>query len=292
MRMNVGCRELLVVDPVQGRVPAWVMYPTRAEGVEAVAFGAYRVEVVWEAPVEGVGLPVVVVSHGNNGSPWAYRGLAMHLASAGFVVVLVEHVGNSWRDGSLAGTRANLEARPRHLRGAVDAVVGDGALGRVVDEGRVAVVGHSMGACAALTAAGGRPAVLPHEARAGEAREAVVEADGRVRALVLLAPAAVWLAGPGALAGVGVPVLMLSGARDEVTPALHAEVVLRGVGREARVESRVVAGAGHFSFQSPFPPEMCRPGFAPAVDPPGFDRAAFAPVLAGEVEAFLRRVLG
>jgi hypothetical protein len=36
---------------------------------------------------------------------------------------------------------------------------------------------------------------------------------------------------------------------------------------------------------------MAGPTFAPAQDPPGFDRVAFHATLAAEVEAFLRRTL-
>jgi hypothetical protein len=83
---------------------------------------------------------------------------------------------------------------------------------------------------------------------------------------------------------------MYSGARDEITPAFHAEVVTTGV-REGLVDHRIIAGAGHFSFQTPFPPEMVTPAFAPPHDPPGFDRAAFEPALNAEIEAFLRKAL-
>jgi len=36
---------------------------------------------------------------------------------------------------------------------------------------------------------------------------------------------------------------------------------------------------------------MTGPLFPPSQDPPGFDRAAYLPVLCGEVHAFLRGVL-
>ena len=53
----------------------------------------------------------------------------------------------------------------------------------------------------------------------------------------------------------------------------------------------MVPNAGHFSFLAPFPPAMVRPGFLPAEDPPGFDRARFHAELGPEIERFLRRVL-
>lgn len=289
--MTAGCRTLDVFDTEQGaRVPAWVLYPTQApERTERL--GPYSIDVATDAPVEGERLPVVLVSHGNNGSPWTYRGLAAHLARAGYVVALLEHPGNSRSDGSLAGTAANLANRPRHVRLVLDAVFQDEALrGRLSPDG-AAVIGHSIGAYTALAVAGGQPSTLPHESPDGQPRSVPVTRDPRVRALVLLAPASGWYMGEGALAGVDLPILVRTGELDEITPAFHADIVVRGAGNPRLVDHQVVRGAGHFSFQSPFPPEMTRPEFPPSQDPPGFDRAAYQPVLHGEILAFLRGAL-
>jgi predicted dienelactone hydrolase len=116
--------------------------------------------------------------------------------------------------------------------------------------------------------------------------------DPRVRALVLLAPASVWFMAEGALADVDLPILMRIGERDEHTPAFHAEIILKGVPHPERIDHRVVPNAGHFSFQSPFPPAMTRPEFPPSQDPSGFDRAAYQPVLHAEILTFLRASLG
>lgn len=290
--MFAGCRALDVADVVQGaRVPTWVLYPTRApEQVER--FGPYSLAVATGAPAAGEGLPLVVISHGNNGSPWTYRGMAAHLARAGFVVALPEHPGNSRSDGSLAGTAANLENRPRHVRLVLDALFADEHLGPRLSRSGAGVIGHSIGAYTALAVAGGRPSAFPHEVPDGQARAVPVARDPRVRALVLLAPASPWFMAEGALAGVDVPILMRTGELDAHTPAMHAEIVLRGLPDPRRVDHRVVPGAGHFSFQSPFPPAMTRPEFPPSQDPPGFDRLGFQPVLHAEILAFLRASLG
>jgi predicted dienelactone hydrolase len=288
--MTIGCRALDVVDAVQGaRVPVWVLYPARAPE-RREHFGPYPLAVAIDAPVEGEGLPLVVISHGNNGSPWTHRGLAVHLARAGFVVALLEHPGNSRSDGSLAGTAANLENRPRHVRVVLDAVFADERLGKRLASA-VGVIGHSIGGYTALAVAGGRPSTLPHEVPDGQARAIPVVRDPRVRALVLLAPASVWFLPEGALADVELPILMRTAEHDAHAPVMHAEIILRGVADRRRIDHRVVPGAGHFSFQSPFPPAMTRPEFPPSQDPAGFDRVAFQPVLHAEIEAFLRASL-
>jgi hypothetical protein len=95
----------------------------------------------------------------------------------------------------------------------------------------------------------------------------------------------------GALREIDVPIWMLTGELDEDTPAFMAEVVKHGVRDPERIEHRVIANAGHFSFVTPFPAEMVRPEFPPSQDPAGFDRVAFQPVLHEGVLAFFNRTL-
>lgn len=287
----MGCRTVDVTDAVQGaQVPLWLLYPARApERVER--FGAYPLSVALDAAVEGERLPLVVISHGTGGSPWVYRDLAAHLARSGFVVALLAHPGNTRNDDGLAGTPANLENRPRHVRLVIDAAFADAVLGGRLALDGVGVIGHSLGGYTALAVAGGRPVALPNQTPDGRAHPVTVVPDARVRALVLLAPATPWLMGPGALADVALPILMFTGDQDPHAPPGYADIVVRGVPDPARIEHHIIANAGHFSFLSPFPPPMTRPDFPPSQDPPGFDRAAFLPVLCGEVRTFLRREL-
>jgi predicted dienelactone hydrolase len=113
--------------------------------------------------------------------------------------------------------------------------------------------------------------------------------DPRVSALVLLAPAVAWFHAPGALDAVQVPVLMLAGEQDTVTPPPHhADRVARQLPRQDLLDYRTVAGAGHFSFLSVFPREMQQPHFAPSQDPPGFDRGIFQALLQKEIVKFVR----
>ena len=86
--------------------------------------------------------------------------------------------------------------------------------------------------------------------------------------------------------------LLRSGAEDLLAPpSVHASIVERGLPHPELLDPARVPNAGHFSFQSPFPPEMTRLDFPPSQDPPGFDRASYQPVLAAEVTTFLRRAL-
>jgi predicted dienelactone hydrolase len=234
--------------------------------------------------------PLVVLSHGNNGTPWAYRDMAKHLARSGFVVALPEHLGNSRSDNRLERTAANLVNRPRHLSLAIDALLADAELRDRVATERVGVIGHSIGGYTGLAAAGGCPWAAAHESADGRPHPVEATADARVGALVLLCPATFWFI-RGSLSAVRAPILIVTGEKDEITPASHAAAVIGGVPDAALVEHRVIPGAGHFSVMSRFPPEMCRPEFPPSQDPEGFDREAIQPELFGWVTEFLRRTL-
>jgi len=284
MTVFAGSRALHINDEENGiAFPALVLYPTCTPAAP-VSMGPYTMALGVDAPPAAGQFPVVLISHGGGGSHLAYRTIAAYLAQRGYVVVLPQHHGNNRNDNSLSETIENLQYRPRHLRLALDAVCADAHLAAHVQQDQAAVVGHSMGAYTALAIAGGEP-------YSRDGRRVAVAADPRIRALVLMAPAAAWYQARGALRNVTAPMLILSGERDTVTPLWHAQLVQDGVADRTRVDSRVVANAGHFSFLSPFPAAMSKPEFLPSTDPAGFDRAAFHERLNPELLAFLERQL-
>jgi predicted dienelactone hydrolase len=284
----VGYRALTVTDEALALTfPLALLYPSAAPG-RPHPLGPYQLDVAAEAPVRPGAYPLVLISHGTGGSGLVYRNLAHFLARQGFVVGLPEHPHNNRADNSWANNPQNLSVRPRHLQLALDHLYADPQLAPHLRPDCAALIGHSLGAYSALALTGGRPQAW--ETPSGPVHQIPVPpADGRVRSLVLLAPAVPWLAGEGALRAVRLPILLLVGGKDEHTPPPHADIVRRGVPDPARVQLRVVDNAGHFAFLSPFPPERVSPAFPPSQDPPGFDRAAFQEEMHAEVLAFLRR---
>ena len=288
--LNVGCRLIAASDPVRGAaIPIRLLYPTAAPA-RPERFGPYGLNVAMDAPVAGEHLPLVVVSHGNGGSSLTHRGLAAHLARAGFAVALVDHPGNCRGDNDLAFTAANLANRPRPVSLALDALLADAELGPRLASG-VGLIGHSMGGYTGLAVAGGRVRCLPKESPDGRAADVPVTPDPRVKALVLFMPGAGWFMGPGGLSAVAVPIQLWTAELDEITPPHHGRAIAAALPRTTPLDHRVIAGGGHFAVQDPFPPAMVSHDFAPAHDPPDFDRAAFQDVLAPAVEAFLREAL-
>jgi predicted dienelactone hydrolase len=291
MSRTAGCRAVeLFDDEMKMTFPMLVMYPSSSPE-QPERLGPYVVSVAMNGPIDVGRFPLVIISHGTGGSHLVYRTLGAHLARHGFVVAMPEHPRNNRNNNDLAGTAANLANRPRHVRLVIDWAFSRSAFGACLVPDAVAIVGHSMGGYTALATAGGLPTALASETPDQQPHAVSVTPDDRVKALVLLAPAAVWFMGDGALQGVRVPILMMTAEKDEHTPEGHAEIIKRGVPDAALIDHRIVANAGHFSFLSPFPEAMTSPTFPPSQDPEGFDRARFHEEMNSEIEAFLRRVL-
>ncbi|MFL6231735.1 MAG: hypothetical protein ACJ76N_01240 [Thermoanaerobaculia bacterium] len=68
---------------------------------------------------------------------------------------------------------------------------------------------------------------------------------------------------------------------------VQAELLLDRVPDRGQVTWREIENAGHFSFLSPFPPQMRNPDFLPSTDPAGFDRERLHERLPGEILDFL-----
>ena len=244
---------------------------------------------VGAAPEDGRHRPVLV-SHGMAGSPMTYRMLPHHLAAHGVVVGLPEHPYNHRFDDSLAGPADALSRRPRHVRTAADRFSEGDRFSLCPNAESSSVVGHPLGGYTALAVAGGAPVSLAHDSAIGRPRRFDAEPDPRVKTLVRLAPPTPWFRSTGSLGGVGSPILMLSGDKDEPCPqASMPRIVVDGVPAGTKVESRLVENARHCPFLSPWPDRLQPPAFPPSQDPTRFDRARFMAALNAEVLDFPER---
>lgn len=281
MQNSVGLRAVRLQDPqTDTTIPVIFLFPSSSPA-SPTALGPYQLDVAPDGEPAAAVRGVVLISHGSGGSPLVYRNLGWALARAGYLVAMPEHPGNNRNDNSLADSELNLSYRPRHLSVVLDHLIGPAGAGSA---GRVVVIGHSMGGYSALALAGGKPST-----QSGEA--VPVMPDERVCGLVLLAPATTWYQLPDALADVTVPIMMRSAEHDPHTPAWQADLVRTGLPAGTALDGQVVVNAGHFSFLSVFPDEMITADFQPALDPPGFDRAAYQGQLTDEVLAFLGQVM-
>lgn len=282
--MNSGFKHLQIADPVfGGTFPAIVQYPT-TQPTSGVTIGPFSWEATLDAELAPGRFPICIISHGSGGSHLLYRGIATHLARAGWIVACPEAPRDNRNDRSLAYTDQSIISRCVHLSKTLDAITGHETLGSAADAQRVGLVGHSLGGCAALALAGGQPWFRNHT-------PIPVQPDSRFRAAVLMAPATAYYRGPGALEKVSGRFLVLTGEKDVVTPSEEIRQDLRGLPTTVSCDLVVIPRAGHFSFLSPFPEAMRGPDFPPGQDPEGFNREQFHAELPGIVESFLAKAL-
>ena len=149
--------------------------PTRRDMTLGTGASGRAVPITVHVP-DGTGpFPVVVISHGAGGDRDTHVGQARHLASHGYAVLCIEHVGSNReylkRHGLRmmktidAMTRDSHEVltRPRDVTFAIDKAeewnrTHETLRGRL-DLGRIGVVGHSFGAYTAMAICGMRPAL-------------------------------------------------------------------------------------------------------------------------------------
>lgn len=296
---------LLPADGTGARMRVAVFFPSTT-AVSLQPLGPFTESVALNGAVAPGPTTLIVVSHGTGSMPMLHRGLALYLARRGFVVALPEHPGNSRTDDSLAGTAENLRNRPLHLRAVVDWMYRSEPFASSLVPNSVALIGHSLGGYTVLAAAGGHPSAFSWETKDHQPCSINVSRDDRVQAAVLLAPAAAWFIADGALDDVAVPILLLTGEKDDLEipgnktlpdgsaffmPAGHSHIIRNGVRNKGLVHHRVIPNAGHYSFLCPYPVAMRSPALLPSQDPAGFDRDRFYGQMCQDILEFLLQTM-
>ncbi|TWI69366.1 platelet-activating factor acetylhydrolase isoform II [Pseudoduganella lurida] len=221
------------------------------------------------------GYPLVIVSHGYPGSRLQMSYLTENLASKGYVVVAVDHPESTRADK--AGFPSTLLNRPLDDLFVLQTVAGWSKPGSghflagLVDPGRTALVGYSMGGYGALNAVGAgiSPAAVAFVPGGGLAvnqqGNAQYEArrDPRIKAVVAIAPWGgahkIW--DDAGLAGVRTPTLFISGDQDDV--AGYQDGVRRLFQGAVHADRYLLTyrGARHNTAPNPVSPAAIAAGF-------------------------------
>lgn len=284
---SVGFHRLSFLDPVDGQpMNAIAFYPSTDDEVHS-RIGVYDLDASEDAKIAIGHYPLLVLSHGNVGTPLALHDLITALARKGFVVVAVLHPGDNFKDHSRTGTLSNLYGRPMQISAAISAVLDENSLSAYVDADQVGVIGYSAGGETALILAGAEPDLNrlrrycqerpdDHDACTTQGEliadrdDLLPVADPRVRALLLMAPLSLMF-GRDTLAQVHVPVLLYSGEGDKtVFPDKNAEALARKL--PVAPEFNLIPGAGHFVFLAPCSDEQRATMAWACTDADGVDR--------------------
>lgn len=301
-----GLHHMTLTDPVDNRpMQALAFYPAKGH-TRASHIDGYALEVAEEAPVAQGRFSLLVLSHGNTGSPLALHYLATSLAKQGYVVVAVVHPGDNARDPSRLGTLSNLYGRPLQVSAAITAARSDALLGPRLNGGKVGLIGYSAGGETALILAGARPdldrlrayclerpddhdACKTHGVLIADRSELSPQADSRVGAVMLMAPLSL-LFGRHALVDVHLPALIYSGDKDQLVAVdRNAQALARKL--PLTPDYRLLAGAGHFVFMAHCDAEQALRMPALCKDAEGVDRRHIHRSLQRETAAFFEQTL-
>jgi len=300
---NAGFEEIRITNGAERPLTVGIWYPTSAPTTADSAGHVTQTEAP-DAPIEGHGLPLVVMSHGGGGSYDGHHDTARALAGAGFVVAAVSHAGDTSDDQSKV---LQLWRRPAQLRRLVDYMLAEWRGHGSVNAARVGAFGFSNGGFTVLVAAGGVPDLsstvsycqahpdhdlcqaLKHAGidthLGADVPAAAWVADPRVKAVVIAAPAFGFAFSRTGLSSVRAPIQLWRAADDRHQPHPYYEEAVRAALPQAP-EYHVVATAGHYDFLPPCDARLSRiaPGICTSL--PGFDRAAFHDRFNAEVVRF------
>ncbi|WP_430444385.1 MAG: alpha/beta hydrolase family protein [Pseudomonas piscis] len=304
---SVGFHELSFLDPLdQQPMRAIAFYPST--GIEhSSQLEGYRIGASRDAKIAIGRFPMLMLSHGNTGTPLALHDLATSLARKGFVVVAVIHPGDNSRDHSRLGTLSNLYGRPIQISEAITATLADPMLAPFVNAEQVGVIGYSAGGETALILSGATPDLdrlrrycqeRPDDRDACNTQgELIVDrddlqpvADPRVHALLLMAPLSLKF-GRQTLSGVHVPVLLYSGDGDQLV-ALDKNAAALARKLPVAPDFKLLAGAGHFVFMAPCTAEQQAAMPLLCTDADGVDRVDIHRNLISEAGRFFAQTLG
>ena len=257
--------------------------------------------------------PLVVISHGNWGSRYSQGWLALHLVRSGYVVLSTSHPGTLGDDQTAAG-RYRLWDRSRDVSFALDEALKDPRGSALIDERRIAFVGHSFGGWTGVSLAGATydPAQQRRWCDKSAQKDFYCEGtlkddvaslthddagvsfkDTRFKAFYIMA------SGPAqgfvveSLKSIDVPFVVDTARFDEI---LEPEANSSTLARHIRGAKSIVRPVGHFAYVPEYRPVigplLAKVAGVPLCDDPkGVDRAAVHRQVARDVTEFLDRVL-
>lgn len=226
----------------------------------------------------GTRLPLILVSHGSGSQAAHMDWLARTLAMKGYLVASVDHSGSAEEELHSRPTPSDHFGWERaiDLRTVLDLLLEDPAFGPMIDRQRIGAAGFSLGGTTVLWLAGARldlenlrhsappmpPAIAPAierllqlpetspVAREAQARAEQSHRDPRIRSVFALAPAMGFGFNEAGLRGIEVPVRIVVGRDDPVTPpATNARVFANGIAGAGYVE--LPGERGHYTARTP-----------------------------------------
>jgi predicted dienelactone hydrolase len=154
---NIGQRTFQFKDDKRNRpVTTEVWYPTTDSVKQADKYFSpfTRVQTVRNGKLPAGKLPVIMLSHGTGGGRLTLEWLAAALAQNGFIVVAVDHWGNTY-DNKIKLEFLKAWERPQDISFALTSLLNDRDFKEVIDTDKIGAAGFSLGGFTVIALAGG-----------------------------------------------------------------------------------------------------------------------------------------
>jgi len=292
--------------PAGPAIRGLVWHPCAEPPNEIDARGGRTFFAVNGCPISGDRLPLIVISHGRRGWLGGHHDTAAALADAGFIVLAINHPGDTERDTSGTDSLAVLVERPADIKRSIDYILETWPDASRIDAGRIGFFGFSFGGYTGLVAIGANPDFrkgLPDcrtsslrackELEENEVSAQPIIHDPRVKAAIIVDPYPVLFFPKQNLKGVTIPVQLWSS--DPAQNADHLSGCCAAAindGLSSRPEYHFVKDAKHFSFLAVCTPQEAEKFAAICTDAAGFDRVEFHRQFHAKMIAFFRKHLG
>lgn len=194
--------------------------------------------------------PILIFSHGMEGSMYNQYYLAEYMARNGCIVAAIEHNDKAY-------TFQTLVDRPLSIKKAIELILNDSKINTHIDQNKIGMLGHSLGGYTSFVIAGGEPDFskhpnlnwLPNFFKRFYIKLKNFDNnfyDSRVKAIAALAPGLGTLFNKEHLSKVSIPVLIIEAEKDEVVLDGSASLYKNNLQKESKF--MVLKGAGHYSF--------------------------------------------
>jgi predicted dienelactone hydrolase len=258
---NSGFKELSFVTQKRVvKLACW--YPTM-DKEQTIYYRSWQGKAASDGSIADSIFPLVIFSHGMNGSRYNQQYLAEHLSKHGYIVAAVQHLDSNYR-------LSTTVQRPHDISRSITFVLNNNEFKPHLDKSKIAIVGHSLGGYTAFVASG---AIVDFSKAPALYFSAINNSmiynnfitnffkriyvsmkgacyssyDKRIKAMVALAPGLGDLFDKKALARVKIPVLIIAAEKDEVLAAQHNALQYK-VNLPTAPQYLQLTGAGHYSF--------------------------------------------
>lgn len=275
---------------------------------EAVRIKSLTIKATPDCPVDGEGLPLIVISHGYGGWYLGHQDTAEALADAGFIVVAINHPHANYADMSRANGLQALLRRPLDIKRTIDFMLDAFPDAKRIDPHRVGFYGFSQGGYTGLMLAGASPdfSKLPPRCAGASAGDCPppspstpppprpmdsnnVLNDPRIGAMVVADPLSIMFQTEKSVDRITIPLQIWASEYGGGQGASPADVNRLAHILPVKPDLRIAKGAVHLSFLTMCPDD--RKASEVCADAPGFDRAAFHETFNTEIVTFFKRNL-